>query len=163
MIMRQVLFALLVILGSPPASAQTPEQWIAIGTQVHGGFGTYIVLGIRIGQDALKVLEAKPRELDVTLVNGPKAPCPCIIDGVMIATSASPGQGTLRVAPESAAADELGIVVVRHQTTGRTVRYVIPASSAFKLAEWNKTLDPKGRFEAVMQEPEQALFVRDQR
>jgi hypothetical protein len=112
-----------------PVQAQTPEEWIAVGTQVHGGFGTYIALGIRIGRDALEVLQAKPREVDVTLHSGPKAPCPCLADGVMVATSASPGQGTLRIAAEPAAEDQLGAVVIRHRRDGRTVRYTVPASA----------------------------------
>lgn len=82
------------LLGAGPAGAQsTPEEWVQLGTRVHGGFGTFIVLGIRIGQDAMKELGAQPRELDVTYYDGVATPCPCVADGVMIATYASPGQG----------------------------------------------------------------------
>lgn len=107
------------------AAAQSPEQLIDLGTRVHGGFGTYIALGIRIGTDALAALGAQPRDVDVTLHSGPKAPCPCRIDGVMIATAASPGQGTLRVAAEHAAENEIGVVLVKHRRDGRSVREVV--------------------------------------
>ena len=40
----------------------------------------------------------------MTYLNDEKPPCPCIADGVMIATHASPGQGTFRIAPEKAPA-----------------------------------------------------------
>jgi len=143
------------------AMAQSPEQLIDLGTRVHGGFGTYIALGIRIGNDALAALGAQPRDVDVTLRSGPKAPCPCLIDGVMIVTAASPGQGTLRVAAEPAAEDQIGVVIVRHRKDGRSVRYVIPASAGPKLFAWNKERDPRGRLDAVMQEPAQNLFVRE--
>jgi hypothetical protein len=48
-----------------PARAESPEEWIALGTRVHGGFGAFIPLGVRIGLDAVTRLHAKPRELAV--------------------------------------------------------------------------------------------------
>src|SRR5262249_8779034 len=48
------------------AFAETPEEWIALGARVHGGFGSFIPLGIKIGLDALERLKVKPR--DVTVV-----------------------------------------------------------------------------------------------
>ncbi len=160
------LTLLLALLGgitaqTRDAAAQSPERLIDLGTRVQGGFGTYIALGIRIGTDALAALGAQPREVDVTLHSGPKAPCPCLIDGVMIVTAASPGQGTLRVAAEPAAENEIGVVVVKHRRDGRSVRYVVPASAGPKLFAWNKERDPRGRLDAVMQEPAGSLFVRE--
>jgi formylmethanofuran dehydrogenase subunit E len=143
------------------AKAQSPEQLIDTGARVHGGFGTYIALGIRIGNDALETLKAQPREVDVTLYSGPKAPCPCLVDGVMVVTAASPGQGTLRVAAEPAAEDQIGVVVVKHRKDGRSVRYVVPASAGPKLFAWNKEKDPRGRLDAVMAEPAENLYVRE--
>jgi formylmethanofuran dehydrogenase subunit E len=63
--------------------------------RVHGGFGTPIALGIRVGQDAQKRLDAGRRELEVTRFDRPATPCACVADGVTIAVSSSPGQGTL--------------------------------------------------------------------
>jgi formylmethanofuran dehydrogenase subunit E len=145
----------------PRLSPPTAAEWIALGTRVHGGFGTFIPLGIRVGLDALKVLEANPREVDVTVFDGPDSPCPCVADGVLLATSASPGQGTLRVAAERAAPGELAVIVVRHRKSGRTVRYVIPDALRAQLVAWNKQYDPAGRYEAVMSASESALFVRE--
>src|SRR5437868_8855109 len=90
------------------AQAQTREEWIALGERVHGGFGALIPLGIRIGLDALEKLDAKPREVTVTYFDGEGAPCPCVVDGIMIATAASPGQKTLRMSPESAPSGLMG-------------------------------------------------------
>ena len=50
------------------AQAQTREEWIALGEKVHGGFGAFIPLGIRIGQDALRRLEAAAQSADAKLV-----------------------------------------------------------------------------------------------
>jgi hypothetical protein len=46
------------------------EQWVALLTRVHGGLGAFLPVGIRIGEDAMKRLNAKPRELDVTFYQG---------------------------------------------------------------------------------------------
>jgi hypothetical protein len=126
-----------------------------------GAFGTYIALGIRIGNDALAALRAQPREVDVTLHSGPKSPCPCVIDGVMIVTTASSGQGTLRVAAEPAAEDQIGVVIVRHRKDGRSVRYVIPASAGPKLFAWSKEKNARDRLDVVMQDPAENLFARE--
>ena len=49
--------------SSSPSTAETPDQWIALGARVHGAFGAFIPVGIKIGLDAVKRLNAKPREL----------------------------------------------------------------------------------------------------
>ncbi|MGC2590681.1 MAG: hypothetical protein WA425_02035, partial [Xanthobacteraceae bacterium] len=63
------------------ARAETPEQWVTLGTRIHGFFGSFIPVGIRIGLDALKRLDAQPRGVTVVYYSGPKSPCPCPADG----------------------------------------------------------------------------------
>lgn len=157
---RTALAAILLVTGARAHAQSSPEEWVALGTRVHGGFGTYIALGIRIGEDAVRALGAQPRELDVTLFDGVATPCPCVIDGVMIATYASPGQGTLRVAAEKAPPETMGVVVIRHRKTGQALRYAIPDALRPKLAEWNKANHPVGRYRVVMAEPEANVFIR---
>ena len=61
---RLVLFAVLLLsCASAGARAETPEEWVKLGARVHGGFGSFIPVGIRIGEDAMKRLNAQPREL----------------------------------------------------------------------------------------------------
>jgi formylmethanofuran dehydrogenase subunit E len=139
-----------VILLSLPARAETPTEWIDLGARVHGAFGAFIPIGIRIGLDAKERIKADPRELAVTYYTGEKAPCPCIADGVMLATNASPGQGTLVIAPEKAPAGLLAVVVVRNRKTGEGLRYTVADAWLPKVLEWNKTFDPAGRFDAAM-------------
>jgi formylmethanofuran dehydrogenase subunit E len=139
-----------VILLSLPAQAETPAQWIELGARVHGAFGAFIPIGIRIGLDAKERIKTEPRGLTVTYYTGEKAPCPCIADGVMLATDASPGQGTLAIAPEKAPAGLLAVVIVRNRKTGEGLRYTIADGWLPKVMEWNKTLDPAGRFDAAM-------------
>jgi formylmethanofuran dehydrogenase subunit E len=108
-----VLLAIGALLGvSGGFLAETPEEWVALGARVHGGFGSFIPVGIRIGLDALQRLDAKPREVSVVYYDGEKAPCACFADGVMIATVASPGQRTLRIAAEKAPPGALAVIIV---------------------------------------------------
>jgi formylmethanofuran dehydrogenase subunit E len=135
------------------ARAETPEEWIKLGARVHGGFGAFIPAGIRIGLDALERLKAEPRGVTVTFYTGEKSPCPCIADGVMLATQASPGQGTLQVAAEKAPAGLLAVIIVRDRRSGASVRYTVADEWMPRIAEWNRTLDPPGRYQAVMAAP----------
>ena len=148
--MTRALLLLVLIGSATSAGAQTREQWIEWGERVHGGFGTLIALGIRVGQDAQKRLSAGQRELEVTYFDGPATPCACVADGVMIAVSSSPGQGTLRVAAEKAPAGLLARIVFRHRKSGAAAAYRIPMAVMPRMAEWNKALDAPGRYDAVM-------------
>jgi len=130
--------------------AETPDEWIVLGKRVHGGFGSFIPVGIRIGLDALKRLEAQPRDVAVTYYDSDKVPCACIADGIMIATTASPGQRTLSIAADKAPEGAMGVVVIRHRKTAAAVRYTIPERWLLQLAQWNRTLDERGRFDEVM-------------
>jgi formylmethanofuran dehydrogenase subunit E len=144
------LAAALTVVSVQSAAAQTAEEWIELGTRIHGGFGVLIPIGIRIGLDAQERLQAEPRGLSVLYHTGVKAPCPCIADGVMIATRASPGQGTLRIAAEQAAPGLYAMITVRNRKTGQGIRYTISDEWAARIIEWNRTLDPRGRYEAAV-------------
>ena len=146
------LFAVAVIAIGATASAraETPEEWVTLGARVHGAFGAFIPVGIRIGLDALKRLDAQPRGVTVVFYAGPKAPCPCPADGIAIATLASTGQGTLQVSPDKAPEGAFAVAVIRSKATGAGVKYTVADSWMPKLIEMNKTLDPMGRYNAVM-------------
>jgi len=92
--LRAFLLALAILLPVT-ASAETPEEWITLGARVHGGFGSFISLGVKIGLDAVRRLDAKPRTLTVLYYDSDSSPCACFADGISIATYASVGQGTL--------------------------------------------------------------------
>ena len=131
------------------AKAETPEEWVTLGTRVHGFFGGFIPAGIRIGLDAMDRLKSQPRELSILYYQGEKAPCPCIVDGVMLAVGASPGQGTVRIAPEKAPAGDLAVIVITHRKTGATLRYTVSDEWLSKLLAWNKD-EPLQRYQEAM-------------
>jgi formylmethanofuran dehydrogenase subunit E len=110
--------------------------------------------GIRIGEDAMQRLNAKPRELSVVLYEGEGVPCPCPADGVMVAVGASPGQGTLQVAAEKSPPGTFAVVVIRPRQGGG-LKYTVPISFMPKLGQINSTIqDPLGRYNAVMALPD---------
>jgi formylmethanofuran dehydrogenase subunit E len=140
----------LVLLVAVPAHAETPEEWIALGKRVHGGFGSFIPLGIKIGLDAVQRLNAKPRELTVLYYDSDTSPCACFADGIAIATSASVGQRTVIIAPEKAPAGDAAVIVIHPRQGGPGFKYTIPMTALAKLGPMNKELDERGRYDAVM-------------
>ena len=131
------------------AIAETPDEWIALGGGVHGGFGAFIPLGIKIGLDAVKRLKAKPRELAVLYYGSDSSPCACFADGIAIATYASVGQCTLTVAQDKALPGAAAVIVIRPRHGGAGFKYTIPVSALPKLGEMNKNLDPRSRYDVV--------------
>jgi formylmethanofuran dehydrogenase subunit E len=139
-------------------STETPDQWVELGRRVHGGFGSYIALGIRIGLDAMQRLNAMPRTLEVTYYSGAIAPCPCVADGIMIATISTPGQNLLRVATTTSPEGTFGIAEIRDRKTGKMLRYTIPATARTQLDDWNRNTTERQRYDAVMNASEESLF-----
>lgn len=146
---RGVLIVVAALLLPVAARAETPDEWVALGARVHGGFGAFILLGIKIGLDASKRLDARPRELAVLYYDSDASPCACFADGVAIATYVSVGQRTLTIAPEKAPPG-MAAIIVRPRRGGAGFKYTVPMSALPKLGEMNKTLDPRGRYNAVM-------------
>jgi hypothetical protein len=56
--------------------------------------------------------------------------------------------GRCRSAGE-APAGTLAAIVIRHKKSAETLKYTVGDSWLPKLTEWNRTLDPRGRYEAV--------------
>jgi formylmethanofuran dehydrogenase subunit E len=152
-----IRIALLCLLTVCPglARAETPEGWVTLLTRVHGGFGSFLPVGIRIGENAMKRLDAKPRELEVTFYQGAGTPCPCAADGVSLAVYASAGQGTLHIAPEKSSPGTFAVVVIKPRKGGDGLKYTVPMSAMPKLGQINTAIqDPLGRYNAVMAIPD---------
>ena len=67
----------------------------------------------------------------------------------MIATQASPGQGTLQIATEKAPPGLMATIIIRNRKTGEAVKYTIADDWLPTILGWNK-LDPAARFDAAM-------------
>lgn len=136
----------------------TPEDWVQWGSVVHGGFGSHIALGIRIGQDALHRLQAQRREVQVWVTEGPAAPCPCLADGLTVATSASAGQRSLAVLARTDEPGLLAKVVIEKKSTHEQLTYKVPASAAAWLQEVNAS-PPIQRLTRVLDAPASVLYT----
>jgi formylmethanofuran dehydrogenase subunit E len=143
------IIILMALFGSSAANAETKDDWITWGARVHGAFGPFIPVGIRIGLDARERLHADPRGLTVTYYNGAKPPCPCVADGVMIATQASPGQGTLQISTDKAPDGAMAVIVIKNRKTGEGLKYTIADEWLPKILGWIKS-DPSERYDAAM-------------
>jgi formylmethanofuran dehydrogenase subunit E len=148
--MLQVCLLAIALALPVTASAETPEEWIVLGSRVHGGFGSFIPLGIKIGLDAVQRLNAKPRTLAVLYYDSDSSPCACFADGIAIATFASVGQRTLTIAPEKAPAGDAAVIIIRPRQGGSGFKYTIPMTALGKLGAMNKDLDARRRYDAVM-------------
>jgi len=147
---RHTLLAAMLLALMAPAKAETPDEWVALGARVHGAFGSFIPLGIKIGLDAVERLHAKPRELSVLYYDSDTSPCARFADGIAIATYSSVGQRTLIIAPEKAPVGDAAVIVIRPRQGGSGFKYTIPMAALAKLGPMNKELDPRGRYDAVM-------------
>jgi formylmethanofuran dehydrogenase subunit E len=139
-----------VALVLPAASrAETKQEWITLGARVHGAFGPFIPVGIRIGLDAAEKLKAEPRGLTVTYYSGTKPPCPCVADGIMIATRASPGQGTLQISSDKAPDGMMAVIIIKNRKNGEGLRYTITDEWLPRILGWVK-LDTSARYDSAM-------------
>lgn len=151
---RAFIWGLMLVLLAPAAAraeAPSPEQWIDWGQRVHGGFGVLIATGIRIGLDAQARLGGERRQFDVTYHHSPLAPCPCIIDGLIVALSASPGQRTLRIAEAPAAPGLYAEILITQRQTGEQLRYCILPEQMARLDEIQRNRDFRYRYGRVME------------
>lgn len=146
----------------PPLPGESAEDWVLLGTKLHGGFGSYIALGVHIGLDARERLGAPPRSFDVTLQNGKAAPCACLADGLQLSTGATPGRGSLQVLSGLAAGDVFAVVTIKERTSGRTLTYTVPGEARELLDQWN-AIPPAERLPALRTVPSSELFERVER
>jgi hypothetical protein len=137
------------LLAPAVSHAETKDEWIAQGARVHGVFGSLILVGVWIRLGATEKLKADPRGLTVTYYNGTKPPCPWVADGIMIATLASSGQGTLQMSPENAPPSLMAVIVIKNRNTGEGLKYSIADEWLRKILAWIKS-DPSGRYDPAM-------------
>jgi formylmethanofuran dehydrogenase subunit E len=140
---------LLTLLIPAAGHAESKEEWISLGARIHGAFGPFIPVGIRIGLDAVNKLKAEPRGLTVTYYHGTKPPCPCVADGMMIAMQASPGQGTLQISPDKAPDGAMAVIVIKNRKSGEGLKYTIADEWLPKILGWIKS-DPSARYDSAM-------------
>lgn len=69
----------------------------SIAKWFHGHYQPYIALGIRMGEFAMKLLDAKRHELIIITETGTRPTFSCMTDGLQLATGCTIGNGRLSV------------------------------------------------------------------
>jgi len=96
----------------------------------HGHLGPWLVLGIRIGEDAMKALEARRWfGADVVVSGPPQPPHSCIADGLQISTGCTFGKRNIHIQP----ADQVEVRVTNTDTGAQRV-YRVPKTTADEAA-----------------------------
>ncbi|OYD15623.1 hypothetical protein CH330_05160 [candidate division WOR-3 bacterium JGI_Cruoil_03_51_56] len=71
------------------------NQIIKAAARFHGHIGPWIVLGLRTGRYAQRVLGGSPFELDARVHCPAKLPYSCFLDGVQLASGCTMGKGNI--------------------------------------------------------------------
>jgi hypothetical protein len=64
----------------------------------------------------------------------------------------------LRVATTASPEGTLGVAEIRDRTTGKMLRYTIPATAKAQLDDWNQNTTGRQRYDAVMNTSRETLF-----
>jgi hypothetical protein len=97
----------------------------------------------------LERLKAPRHEVVVTYYDAGLPPCPCIADGIMIATQATPAQKMMTFSTETPPEEFMAAIVIRNRKTNDAVRYTIAKDWHARILAWRQ-LDPSARYDAAM-------------
>lgn len=74
------------------------KRLLEAGVKFHGHLGPYLVLGLRMGVVAVRILKPKGlRELSVRVWTKKTPPQSCLLDGIQISSGCTLGKGSVRV------------------------------------------------------------------
>lgn len=137
---------------------EIPEE-LERAKSFHGHLGPWLVLGIRIGEDAVRTLGARRWFGASVVVNcPPRPPHSCIADGLQLSTGCTYGKRSIEIRP----ADDVEVRVT-NTDTGAERAYRVPKATAEEAARrmredgeesaslWAWTTD--GLFEVISHSP----------
>lgn len=71
------------------------EKLLEYAARFHGHLGPWLVLGLRAGRYARRVLRAGPFELEAVVTGPARPPHSCFIDGVQVGSGCTMGKGNI--------------------------------------------------------------------
>ncbi len=77
--------------------SSVPDRLIDEAVKFHGHLGAFLVLGLKAGLFANKVLGKDPFETRAIVETEPVPPLSCFIDGVQISTGCTMGKGNIKL------------------------------------------------------------------
>jgi formylmethanofuran dehydrogenase subunit E len=149
-LLLSVFLSGLLIMNMLPFAHQmkTTVQYEPLSVQqmarFHGHLGPFVVLGARMGEDAVLQQNIPPYfGLQVTVECPETPPHSCLIDGIQISTGATMGKRNISHVP----ADKIR-VTIQNEETGKMVIYTLKPSILKQLRAWelkNTDVEERGR------------------
>lgn len=76
--------------------AMSRKQLLEYATRFHGHLGPWLVLGLRAGRRAARVLKATPFQLEAVVHCPARTPYSCFLDGIQLGSGCTLGKGNIR-------------------------------------------------------------------
>ncbi len=129
------------------------ERLVSMGTELHGHYGAFMVVGIRMGLLALEKLESKG-QFDLRAVSeaGNRTPLSCLNDGIQIATGCTLGKGNITVLDKDTPA------VTFETKSGRGVRIELVPEVRQKIFSWFREEDGEKTADRILKMSNEELF-----
>jgi formylmethanofuran dehydrogenase subunit E len=63
----------------------------------HSHLGPYLVVGLKMGREAVRRLGGTPFSMTIEVFTGPRPPLSCVVDGLQLSTPCTVGNGQIRI------------------------------------------------------------------
>lgn len=118
----------------------TQEQVMERLRQFHGHLGPYVVLGYRLGERLLGVLNSeKYTGLTIIVICAPKPPHTCLLDGLQISTGCTMGKQNLKLLPSIGGPNDPPFNIVARGLTGPRMGITVQERVPGLFKEWLET------------------------
>lgn len=129
------------------------ERELMFACQFHGHLGPYLALGVRMGQYALRALNARKYfGIRVIAFCPPRPPASCLVDGLQVATGATYGKRNIEII-----ADENIVVQFVNTDTNESLQLQVPDTTIEQVRIWSCELGVEGAAHKVFANAD-ALF-----
>ncbi|MFH1394108.1 MAG: formylmethanofuran dehydrogenase subunit E family protein [Candidatus Micrarchaeota archaeon] len=117
----------------------------------HGHLGPYAVVGYRMGQIALELLEARGKKLRAIAKCGTAPPISCMLDGIQFSTPCTLGKGNIEVVDGGKAqavfSGEKTITITLKDSVKETIDRNMSDGEAMAMRVWD--MDKEELFEVI--------------
>ena len=105
------------------------EKILEDAARFHGHLGPFMILGLKAGLLANKILGKDCFKTNATVITEPRTPYTCFIDGIQFITGCTMGKGNIKLEEGE------GVLVVLFSKDGKGLRLTLKAELLEKLKE----------------------------
>ncbi len=125
------------------------EALLFFGVRLHGHLGPFMVVGLKMGALALRLLDHPGYQgIEAEVETGTTPPVSCLVDGIQISTGCTAGKGNLRIR-------DGGIPRATFRVRGRSLRITLKDGWT---REFHNATEPEELARRVLYLPEEELF-----